>query len=75
MERGIGWVPLQCQGRIHATLVDGRFLRIRCTDRACPDVQTGKDRGARVFHVFDLNSRKQWTDFEPVTRLKEHHNG
>lgn len=69
MERGIGTSPLRCAGRTHAVIVDGRVVRIRCTERNCPDAMVAKERGEIAIHVYDLYSRNQWTEYE--TRRKE----
>ena len=59
-------VPVGCEGHTEFLLIDGRYIRWRCTDRNCPDVQRVKQRGAWVFHVFDTRSGKRWTEVEPV---------
>jgi hypothetical protein len=61
----------RCPARHHARIVDDRFLRIRCTDRNCPYVREAKPLGLQVFHVWDLETRAEWTDYvKPEDRRK-----
>lgn len=57
-------VKLGCPARTLAVLHHDRFIRIRCKDRRCPDAQRAKAEGTYAIHVFDLETRAQWTDFE-----------
>ena len=49
---------VRCEARTHAVVVDGRYLRFRCTERSCPDVREAKSDGGRVFHIWDLHTMK-----------------
>lgn len=62
---------LRCKARTHAIAHYERFVRIRCRDRTCPDVQAVSGTGTKVIHVFDLVSGAEWTEFEPGTRQQE----
>lgn len=64
-------IPVQCEARVHAVVIDGHFLRQRCTERSCPDVIAAKARGERAFHVWDLQTgHMDRTEFEPVRKEK-----
>lgn len=65
MARTLAPVRIGCPARVHSILQYGRFLRWRCTDRNCPEVRDAKSRRVKVFHVYDLETGKQWTDTEP----------
>ena len=69
----VGQVPLKCSARTHALWEDGRLVRVRCTDRKCPDYQRAKARGMKAIHVFDthtyipkLGTYLSWVDEEPA---------
>lgn len=59
---------LRCKARTHAIAHYQRFIRVRCRDRTCPDVQSVRGTGTKVIHVFDLESGAEWTEFEPGNR-------
>lgn len=75
MDRGVGVTPLACNARNHASLVDGRVLRIRCRDSRCRDVIDARNRGLgeKVIHCWDTqNIANGWTELEaPTERTKE----
>lgn len=78
MEGRLGRVPLKCPARTHAQHEGGRFIRVRCRDNTCPDVQLAKARGLKVFHVFDtdnyvpaLGTYLNWPEYEPDTRRRQ----
>lgn len=66
---------LACTARVHAWVVDKRYVSIRCRDPYCPDVVKAKAAGEVAFHVFDLLEDQQWTEFQAATPIKEevHH--
>lgn len=74
MARSLVTATLKCSARVHAIVVDRRFLRIRCTDGHCPDVQHAKATRQRAYHVFDLHGEvEDYTDYEPnKQRLTTH---
>jgi len=66
-------VPLKCPARTHGIHEEDRFIRERCTDRKCPDVQFARAHGLKVFHVYDtenyvpkLGTYLNWPEYEPV---------
>ena len=59
-------LPIGCDGHTHVVLIDGRYLRWRCTDRHCPEAQTAKRCGLWAFHVHDMVTGGRWTETEPV---------
>lgn len=65
MERDLASVKIGCPARTSFIRQHGRFLRWRCTDRNCPDVRDAKPKGLQVFHVYDWDTGKQWTDVKP----------
>lgn len=66
MERRLGRVALRCNARTHAFLDDDRYIRIRCHDKRCADVQAAirRGKGEKVIHVFDRERRLEWTELE-----------
>lgn len=61
-------VPVGCQSKVHAILIDGRYFRWRCTDVRCPAVQEAREHGAWAFHVFDLLTGEISDEEEPARR-------
>jgi|JI10StandDraft_1071094.scaffolds.fasta_scaffold3468926_1 hypothetical protein len=64
--------PLRCSARTHGVVEDGE-IRLRCTERSCPDVIAAKARGERAIHVYDAWSGELLrTEFEagPVALKK-----
>lgn len=72
MARSLATATLRCAARVHATVLDGRFLRIRCTDKRCPDVDYARATKQKAFHVYDLKREvENYTDFEPDERRQK----
>ena len=71
MERRLGVAPLRCKARTHALLVDHRVIRIRCKERGCPDVQRASAHNQIAVHCYDVETRAEWTEFEPKKRRQE----
>lgn len=65
-------VKFRCSDHVHAWVVDDRYIRIRCTGRRCKDAVLAKQRGERAIHVFDIITRKQTTEFVPISKEADH---
>lgn len=51
-------VSLRCRSSTHGVLFDGRYLRLRCDGTFC------SKPGHVTWHVFDLVTREQRTEYE-----------
>lgn len=78
MEGRVDTVPLRCTARTHALHQQERFIRVRCKDNRCPDVQLAKARGLKVYHVYDtanyvpaLGTYLNWPEYEPDSRQEQ----
>lgn len=52
----VGIIPLRCPARTHALWQDDRLIRVRCSDKKCPDYQRAKAKGMKAIHVFDTHT-------------------
>src|SRR5699024_6792244 len=50
---------LACGARVHAWLIDGRYVRRKCTDRYCREAQWAKQRGELAIHVWDIQTNAE----------------
>lgn len=68
MERRLGVQPLRCKARTHLWLVDSRVIRVRCRERNCPEAMDAKARNENAIHCYDVETRAEWTEYEPKKR-------
>ncbi len=59
----MGVLPVGCDDAVRFVIIDDRFIRWRCTDKNCGDVQEARDLGCHAFHLFDLESGTQWSEY------------
>ena len=57
-------VPIGCDVRVQVVIIDGRYIRWRCRENHCPDAITAKRHGTRAFHIYDLETGEQRTEYE-----------
>ena len=57
---------LGCAGHTHAVLKDRRYLRWRCKHHQCAEAVEAKRKGLHCFHVLDLDTDREWTEFEDM---------
>lgn len=57
---------IACAGGVYGTFAEGRFLRLPCRDRQCPQCRYGREHGWRTIHVFDhaTGYRSGWVEYE-----------
>lgn len=56
-----------CSGHTHFVIIDGRYARWRCKDRNCDCAAKAHATGQWAFHVHDLQTGEQWTEWEPAS--------
>ena len=56
-------VPIGCDVRVQVVIIDGRYLRWRCTHNHCPAVVKAKASGLQAFHVHDTVTGDQRTEY------------
>lgn len=66
-------VKIACDVRVHAWLVDRRYLQWHCHDRRCVEVQLAKRTGEKAIHVWDLETDETWTTYIPAETGQEAH--
>lgn len=53
-----------CASHTHFVIIDGRYVRWLCTHHHCPDAVKARREGLRAFHVRDLQTGEEWTEYE-----------
>jgi len=71
MDRTLAEQPIGCRGRTVAVLLYGHILKWRCREKACPDCRQAKQRNEWSFHLRDLETGHQWTEYQPAHPGKE----
>ena len=63
-------VPVGCDNAVVAVLIDGRYLRWRCTHHRCLAEADARRRRVRLYHVQDMQTGRRWTEEEPASQQK-----
>lgn len=53
-----------CAGHTHLVVRENRFLRWRCKHHQCPDAMEARRRGLHCYHVHDVVTGEEWTEYE-----------
>lgn len=66
------WVLIGCAGGNRFALsADKGILRWRCQETRCPERRNAKQRHQRTYHILNLATMEQWTEYEPVETGEE----